>query len=145
MVHALTVDEWNEIVAMRAVLEPLALRRAAERISGRALATMERIHELMTREEETATWVDMNRRFHRVYYDAAESPRLRSVLTTLHDAATTYVAEGVREQPALPVQGNREHAAIIKGLREQDFNALQSVIATHISTTLSLPHQRPAD
>jgi DNA-binding GntR family transcriptional regulator len=142
VVHTLSLEEWNEIVAMRALLEPYALRLAADRIGSDALARMEEIQRLMTQEADTATWVDLNRKFHRAYYESARSPRLMGVLVMLQEAATTYVAEGVREQPALPQQGNQEHAAIIDGLRQRDVVGLGEIIVKHIATTLTLVSAR---
>jgi DNA-binding GntR family transcriptional regulator len=144
VVHTLSLGEWSEIVAMRSLLEPYALRLAADRIEGRALAHMEQIQRDMTTEQDIATWVDLNRQFHRVYYEAAESPRLLAVLASLQDAATTYVAQGVREHPELPQRGNQEHAGIIKGLRERDTAGLEKLIVEHITTTLTLLHRSGA-
>ncbi|MFH1331095.1 MAG: GntR family transcriptional regulator [Actinomycetota bacterium] len=135
VVHSLSMDEWNEIVTLKALLEPPCLELAAQRIGERPLAELERLYRLMSEEADTSAWVDLNRQFHRVYYEAAESPRLRAILEALQDAEATYVAKGIREHPEVAVQGQKDHAELIEGLRARDAASLSRVIARHVGTT----------
>jgi len=143
VVHTLSSDEWHEIVLMRRLLEPCALRLAAHQIDNRTLAIMERIHETMTMERDIAVWVDLNRQFHGVYYKAAGPPRLSTVLENLQDVATTYLAQALREEPALSDRANKEHGAILRGLRDRDEDALEQVILTHVQWGLRRSVESP--
>jgi DNA-binding GntR family transcriptional regulator len=136
-VRKLSLKEWNEIVAIKGQLEPFVLRLAAERITPEAIAELERILDQMGPVRDITTWVDMNRQFHRVYYEAADSPLLKAMLVGLVDAEAIYVAKGIRERPELSPQGLQDHAAIIEGLKRRDVACLEKLIARHVSTTLA--------
>jgi len=133
VVHRLSTDEWREIGYIRRLLEPDALRRSAERIDSQMLAEAERIHRLMNGETDVVAWVDLNRQFHRIHYDAAESPRLTGILMTLLDASTTYLARAIAERPEIAQQAQAEHAVIIEGLRRRDGDALEEAAIRHLA------------
>jgi DNA-binding GntR family transcriptional regulator len=135
VVHRLSMEEWNEIVALKALLEPFCLELAAKRIDERSLDEMRGLYDLMCVEADTTAWVDLNRRFHRVYYEASGSPRLRAMLGALQDAEATYVAKGIREYPEVAVQGQRDHADIIEGLAARDAGRVRVAILRHVGAT----------
>lgn len=136
VVHVLSTDEWSEIVHIRRLLEPDALRRAGERAGAQTLAEAERIHREMDGETDVVAWVDLNRQFHSIHYDAAQSPRLTRILMILLDASTTYLVRAIVEHPEIARQAQAEHAAIIEGLRRRDGDALQEIAFRHLETAL---------
>src|SRR5450756_1238577 len=125
VVHILSTDEWREIVYIRCLLEPDALRRSADRIDSQTLAEAERVYRLMNGETDAVAWVDLDRQFHGIHSNAAESPRLTGILMTLLDASTTYLVRAIVEHPEIAQKAQAEHAAIIEGLRRRDGDALQ--------------------
>lgn len=138
-VHRLSADEWREIVYIRLLLEPYALRRSAERFDGRMLAKAERLHRLMDGETNIVTWVDLNRQFHSIHFDAAASPRLTGILMSLLDASATFLARSVSNSPEIAEQTQVEHGAIIEGLRRRDGDALEKAAIRHLETALPSP------
>jgi DNA-binding GntR family transcriptional regulator len=136
VVHVLSRDEWREIVHIRRLLEPDALRRSGERVGTQTLAEAERIHREMDGETDVVAWVDLNRQFHSIHYDAAESPRLARILMILLDASTTYLVRAIVEHPEIARQAQAEHAAIIEGLRRRDGDALEEIAIRHLETAL---------
>jgi DNA-binding GntR family transcriptional regulator len=136
VVHILSTDEWSEIVRIRRLLEPDALRRSAERVSTKTLAEAERVHGEMDGETDVVAWVDLNRQFHSIHYDAAQSPRLTRILMILLDASTSYLVRAIAKRPEIALQAQAEHAAIIEGLRRRDGDALQEIAIRHLETAL---------
>jgi DNA-binding GntR family transcriptional regulator len=136
VVHVLSTDEWGEIVHIRRLLEPDALRRAGERAGAQTLADAERVYREMDGETDVVAWVDLNRQFHNIHYDAAQSPRLTRILMILLDASTTYLVRAIVEHPEIARQAQAEHAAIIEGLRCRDGDALQEIAVRHLETAL---------
>ena len=136
VVHILSTDEWREIVHIRRLLEPDALRQSSERIDSEALAESERIYREMDAETDVVAWVDLNRQFHRVHYDAAKSPRLSRIIMILLDASTTYLVRAIVEHPEIARQAQDEHAAIIEGLRRRDAVALQEIAIRHLEIAI---------
>src|SRR5450756_318090 len=120
VVHTLSEDEWRETIQIRRLLEPCALRRAADRIASQSLVEMERISAVMDVETDVVAWTDLNRQFHRIHFEAAGSPRLAGILVGLLDASAMFLARGIAENPDIARQTQTAHAAIIEGLRQRD-------------------------
>jgi DNA-binding GntR family transcriptional regulator len=136
IVHVLSADERSEIVHIRRLLEPEALRLSAKHIDSQAIAEAERIYREMDDETDVVAWVDLNRQFHSIHYRAAKSPRLTRILMILLDANTTYLVRAIVEQPEIAQQAQAEHAAIIDGLRRRDLDALQEIAVRHLEASL---------
>jgi DNA-binding GntR family transcriptional regulator len=137
VVHNLSLEEWQGIVALKRLLEPYSLSLAAQRVDAQTLAALEKVHGQMTQEENTAKYVDLNREFHHICREAAGFPRLTAMLEALQDAESGYIAKGVREHPEVMAQSISDHAAIIEGLRARDAAALEKVIVRHVGLTLT--------
>ena len=127
----------REIVYIRRLLEPDALRRSAERIDSQTLAEAERVYRLMNGETDAVAWVDLDRQLHGIHFKAAESPRLTRILTTLLDACATYMVRAIVDHPNIAQKAQAGHAAVIDGLRRRDGDALQEIAIRHVETFLS--------
>jgi DNA-binding GntR family transcriptional regulator len=136
VVHVLSVDERREIVDIRRLLEPEALRLSAERIDSQAIAEAERVYHRMEGETDVVAWVDLNRQFHSIHYRAAKSPRLARILMILLDANTTYLVRAIVAQPEIALKAQAEHAAILEGLRRGDGDAIQEIAVRHLEASL---------
>jgi DNA-binding GntR family transcriptional regulator len=132
VVRSLSAEELSEILELRALLEPHSIRRAAQRIDKETISELERIYELLDHEEDIASWVDLNRQFHRLHSTAAGLPRLQALLIPLQDATATYTGQAARWSPELFKKAQQDHAAIIDGLRRRDGDALEATILRHI-------------
>jgi len=136
VVHVLSADERREIVYIRRLLEPEALRLSAERIDSQAIAEAERVYRKMEGETDVVAWVDLNRQFHSIHYRAANSPRLARILMILLDANTTYLVRAIMAQPDIALKAQAEHAAILEGLRRGDGDAIQEIAVRHLEASL---------
>ena len=132
IVRALDVADLAEIRALRTVLEPMSLRRAVQRIDRAQLLALEDLHRRMVEEQDLGTWLDLNRRFHRLHHKAAQSPRLWSMVTGLQDASALHVGHAVRANPEMRGQAEADHKAIIGALRARDPVELERLILAHI-------------
>lgn len=131
-VHVLSPGEWREILNIRNLLEPEALRRSAERIDDREIDEAERILSLMDGGTDPVVWVDLNRQFHCIHYNAAESPRLAGILTILLDACATYMVRSIVNHPDCVLLAQAGHYALVEGLRHRDGDALQRASVAHL-------------
>ncbi len=132
VVRRLSAEELSEILELRKLLEPHSIRRAAERISEETIAQLEQLWEALDGETDIPTWVDLNRQFHRLHNKASGLPRLQALLIPLQDATATYTGQAVRWSPELFRRAQKDHRAIIEGLRRRDGDALEATILRHI-------------
>ena len=135
------VAEWSlEEVAdsfeLRAVVEGIAARRAAERITPDVLERMRRCDAAIAkvtegREPDVGVFLDANREFHALIVEAAASPRLAGVLATLVEqpivwrTAHHYGAEELR-------RSHREHGELLAAFARRDGQWAQDIMGAHI-------------
>src|SRR5665213_132940 len=75
VVRKLDIDELREIYEIRKALEPLAIRLAASRITGKQLKEASDLQARMDKETDPCAWVEKNRKFHALLESTARSPR----------------------------------------------------------------------
>lgn len=136
VVHTPTIEETLEVYEIRLLLEPVAMRRAATRIETERLDEAERLHQGMQHTTDIAEWVAHNLAFHRLLLDAADSPRMASIISGLEHAATAHVALSLNRDARRMAHGNREHAQILRALRRRDPEATARLVTQHLESTV---------
>ncbi|MQA95279.1 MAG: FCD domain-containing protein [Streptosporangiales bacterium] len=136
VVRELDLAELMEIYEIRKALEPLAIRKAAKRITPEQLAEAEALQDKMDAETDPGAWTELNGRFHRVLESASGAARLESIVKTVQDASAIYVAHCLDVQPARMRGGNREHRRLIAALRAGDGDRAARVLVEHLDKTL---------
>jgi DNA-binding GntR family transcriptional regulator len=136
VVRELTDEELEELYDIRKLLEPLAIRRAAERISADELRQAEAVAAQMQQEDDPAAWAELNRTFHGILETAARAPFILSVLKSVQAVSAIYVAHSIILRPERIASGNREHAALIDALRKRDADKSAAVLIAHLDATL---------
>jgi DNA-binding GntR family transcriptional regulator len=144
IVRELNWDDMEEIRQIRQQLEPLSVPLSVEGISAEGLAEAERLCDLMAEEEDLATWVDLNRRFHGLFYEATGSARLAAILGGLEEAATVYVAQAQRSHPEIRRRANAAHRQLVEAGRRRDVAAGLQAMKGHVGLSLEMtdPEER---
>lgn len=137
IVTTIDAEEFHEIYEIRELLEPLALRRAAERISDAELEAADALAAELERETDPGMWAELNWHFHRLLVQAARSPRLGGIVKGVQDSAALYVARSLQHTPTRIEQGNLEHRALLEALRRRDAGATAEVITRHLEGTMA--------
>jgi len=132
-VREVDLEEAVEINEMRLLLEPLAARRAAERITPAELASLRRAEQAMESAGDHPTWLELNRRFHLQVIDCAHSPRLGDVLRGLRQMSSFYLAALVRAQGGDREKSAREHTALLDAFERRDGDAAAAIMAQHLA------------
>lgn len=119
--------------AIRAALEPAALRLSIPNLTADDFARAEALIADMDGEEDIARLGDLNRRFHLTLYARAGRPRLLALVEQHLAAADRYLrfhftALG-RDHMA-----QDEHAALLAAARARDAEAATRIAATHVET-----------
>jgi DNA-binding GntR family transcriptional regulator len=144
VINALNEQELDEIFAIRGELEPLALRRAVLRLSDEAaqLDELEGLIELMdAQEHDVGQWRDTNREFHARLYEAAEMPRLWSIVSSLWVASEPYLRVYVTAVASLR-SAQDQHRAILRHVRAGDAEHAEVILREHLSDTWQVVQRR---
>lgn len=131
-----SAEEVVEVYELLLLLEPVIVRKAAERITPEQVAELTELHEAMSATEEPSAWVPLNRSFHATIHEAANSARLASIISGLMDASTVQVATLVTSGVVDLARSNAEHGRLLKALARGDADRAVDVMTKHLGTTL---------
>ncbi len=137
-VRAIDLDEATEINEMRLLLEPLAARRAAVRITAEEVEALRATERAMEAAPDHTGWLELNRRFHLEVIEAARSPRLGDILRTLRQVSSFYLAALVRAQGGDREKSAREHTQLIDALEAHDGERAAAIMARHLADAHTL-------
>lgn len=135
IVRGVDKEELREIYEIRLLLEPLAMRKAAVRITEEDLDRAERLWDQMNDTRDLGHWAETNREFHAVFAAAAASPTLIRIVGSLRDSATNYVRWLSVADPGLPARANREHRLLLDACRSRDADRAATVEMEHLVST----------
>lgn len=136
IIHELDAAELVEVYEIRKALEPLAIRKAAQRITEEQLNSATALQRKMDQEADPATWVELNWEFHTLLERTASSPRFQTLLKNVQDIAAIYVAHSLTVEPRRMASGNREHWALLEALRRRDADRAATILVKHLDATL---------
>lgn len=133
-VRQLTVDEVANIYPMIAVMEGLAARLAAERITEAEIAALDEMHLRMQGEAESSkAFIDTNQVFHDAIIEAARNPPLAREIERFR-MITNHFRQIVLGMPKRQEQSVAEHAAILEALRSGDGAGAEAAMRIHVGT-----------
>lgn len=137
-VHAVTVEELEEIYELRKVLVPLAIRERVATITDEELAQADKIARSMTLRMSDSEWVDANRHLHAVLDGTPHQPHLRSFLRRLSDVSALYVGISVQSDPERRKRARDDHNALIAAYRTRNAEAVIAIMVRHLNDTASV-------
>src|SRR3990172_11949160 len=116
-VHVLSREDMEEIVRLRQVLEPIAIREAIKGMTPELFARAESIANQMPDEPDYASWVDLNLSFHFAVYAASRSQRLISIIRMLQESTLMFVSAFLKDHPSLRARAMEEHRRLLEAIR----------------------------
>jgi DNA-binding GntR family transcriptional regulator len=131
-----TAAELADVYELLALLEPLAMRKAATRITAVELDAAQAILEEMARTvDDIGRWSMLNCELHNTLAAASGSAHLLQVLVILRRIASIYLSGTLREPHDLMERGD-EHRLVMDALRRGDAAAAASLSRDHLLDTL---------
>lgn len=128
--------ELEEIFVIREVLDGLAARLAAGRVSSADLTKLRLLMDMMRDSVANGQWeamVQANIKFHDVLHQAAGNERLRHLTRNLLDFVRRFSTQAfASEERATEVLS--EHEEIIKALEKRDPDMAEQVARGHVSS-----------
>jgi DNA-binding GntR family transcriptional regulator len=127
-----TLEEISEV---RLMLEGLATRRAAERMTPHVAQRISAILHKMDRPNLTATeWLTLNLEFHDTLYACADQEFLRRTIANLRRSLEPYLRVDLAKV-ADYVPGRREHRRIFEACQRKDGKAAERHTISHLRRT----------
>lgn len=136
VVTDVTREDVEEIVRIRSVLEPMAVREVVERITPRILEEAEAILDEMARSNSWDVWVQGNSAFHQKLYEAAASRRLVSIVNRLQGTQAVFVSATLQRSPTLKDRATRDHQELLEAARDGDAEGMIEVTLRHLRIPL---------
>jgi DNA-binding GntR family transcriptional regulator len=132
-VNAVTVEDMREIVRIRQVLEPLAVREAMENMTPEILAQAEAVLHRMDPSAGGYQWVEDNREYHSTFYQASPSKRLIAMISSLQDLTVMFVSNALDARPLLVEQAHHDHGELLEAFQSGDVERAVSLTLEHLA------------
>jgi DNA-binding GntR family transcriptional regulator len=143
-VRRFRVDEIDGLFEVRAALEALAARKAAERMAPAELeavrAILDECHTAL-RDGDFAAYSAADARFHRALADAARNPTLVEMLESLR-LRVQLLRDLSSSDPDLVERAPRERIQIMEALERRDGDAAARLLQSHIESVRRVAVQR---
>lgn len=135
-VAQLSLTECEEIYQIRERVEPLLLRYAAPTLGEDALANLERLAERMEATEDLEEFLRLDRDFHLLTYQSAQTGMLGDLVERLWNTTQHYrrAFSSLLDASSFRVVHD-EHHMITSALRSGDIDGAERVLEGHIRHT----------
>lgn len=131
MVSEMPPEEIEEIFFIRGVLEGIAARLAAERMTDDDLVILREILADLDAADDLDEWLVHNKRFHFYIYDLANRPRLLSLIASIHDLTLPYSRRYIGSDEHRR-SAREEHHRFFEACRKRDGQLAEKAIQEHM-------------
>ena len=139
-VRLFSKEEMVYIFELREVLEGLAARRAASRITDSQIKKLNNFFQSFAKQENISNYKGYareDRRFHNFVIDVGAKEFLKSILLTTNIISFSYQvlqSEGLVRPPNETIQ---EHLAVIEAIKKRDSQAAENLMRRHFKKSLA--------
>src|ERR1700733_1280935 len=130
----LSPGEAREIYEIRAALESLAIGLAIPAHTPASLRHAAALCKAASDEMDPSLYVARNEVFHLSLYVPAARPQLLAMIGMLHGRGERYLRLKFG-LPSYKRASDREHAALLKAVRQRDIDTAQSLVTKHLLDT----------
>ncbi|GIM96325.1 GntR family transcriptional regulator [Paractinoplanes toevensis] len=124
-------EQLREIFELRLRLEPYAVRQAVPRLNAHQLDELDELAEAMIRYRDVGRLVELNRRFHGMFIEAAGSPPLAGALKAVTHAAVVHQNFADYTPDAMHRSLNH-HVEMVAAARAGDGDWAEAVMRAHL-------------
>lgn len=147
-----SIDDFQEILRLRSVLEGLAARAAATNLSAAELARLEALQDQME-----ATYAELgferyqdefdrlNTEFHQLIAQAARSQRLNQILENALELPALHLSKYAEENEQRMARTHWQHREIIAALKSRNPEWAQAQMAAHLISLVLPSHLNSAE
>lgn len=131
VVSELSPDELSEVYLVRTILEAMAARLAAPRMDDERIAALEDIIEELEKTKDPNRWLVLNNQFHSNIYQAANRPRMLSIIEYVRNIATPYILQFI-ETPGHMESSREDHRRILEACKSRDGQLAEMELRKHL-------------
>lgn len=134
VVAGITEQDIIDIYAIRSLIEGLAARWAAKKITEKQLKELEEIIELTefyTTKHNMEHLHELDTRFHEIIYEASNSKPLRHILSDFHHYVQRTRMESIAT-PGRAQKSTQEHKAILEAIKKRDPEEAERLTNLHV-------------
>ena len=131
VVRELTPDELEEVYLIRRILEGHAARLAAPYIDDDRLRAMEAVLLELEATAEPDLWLELNNRFHHLLYEAANRPRMQSIIEYVRNIAAPYIRQFI-QSPEHMAASEKQHRRVLAACAQRDGALAQAETEEHL-------------
>lgn len=131
IVNELSPDELNEVYLVRVILEGTAARLAAPRMDDERIAVLAALVEELDATDEPEQWLAINNQFHATIYQAANRPRMLSIIEYVRNISTPYIRQFVELREHME-SSRDDHRRILEACRKRDGELAELEIRKHL-------------
>jgi DNA-binding GntR family transcriptional regulator len=131
----LSLEELEEIYFIRNELEGFAARLAAPKITNDEITNLESILKNLDEVVNLDDWLGQNQRFHHSIYQAANQPRLLSIINNLRNISSPYILLYIND-PKHREEAKISHQRIFEACKARDGVLAEREIKKHLKSVL---------
>ena len=139
-VHQLDFIEMQDVLEMRFVLEPLALKQSAPKLTGDDIRTLEHLLATAAKpqtQQNLSKLSEVNNSFHNALYSRADNVLLLKWLSDLNDRRRLISVKGWKTENRSSEE-RKEHKAILQAIKQKNFALAVKQLERHINNFASL-------
>lgn len=144
VVLGISQQDVEDIYAIRQLVEGLAARWAAERLTPAELKELQKIYELMefyAHKHDIEEIAELDNKFHQLIYEVAGSKILYLTLRNLHQYVQLARLKSLSMENRLP-HTLAEHHAILEAFQAKDPAAAEKALAAHVRNAYINIHEQ---
>ena len=134
-----SIEDLQEVLKIRKVLEGLATSIAAEKISQEEITKLEGIIKKMSTsiyKNDVVVYSELNAEFHNLILNACGNKRLMKICVNLSDSDHRFRIRSLRSNPERLKYSLKEHQEILEALKRKDSIQAERLSQAHLDNVL---------
>ena len=137
----ISIEDLQEVLQIRRVLEGLAASIAAEKIHSEEITKLEEIIKKMSTniskpKPDVAAYSELNAEFHNLILNACGNRRLMKICNNLSSSDHRFRIRSLRNNPGRLKYSLKEHQEIFEALKRKDADQAEKLSRIHIDNVL---------
>ncbi len=142
-VARMTEKDLSDVLEVREALDELAAEKACKNMNDEIIeklsAAMDEFKRA-ARSDDIKVIVEADEAFHHIIYEAADNPRLLSIVDNLKEQMYRFRFEYIRGEESYDTLIS-EHLSIIEGLKKKDVDFVKKMMHTHLQNQIEAVRQ----
>lgn len=134
-VTELSLDELDEIYAIRGTLEAVTAEIAAASMTDERLGELTDVVALLDETDDGESWLALNQRFHAAIYEAANRPRTLAIIRQLRQLSGPYIKHYIVEG-AYRANAQAGHHRILAACQARDGARARAETERHLAEVM---------